>query len=146
MQLELLGQGYDGASGRGGPHYPQGGGGGAGGPGQNARDNDNAGNGGIGLVNPFGRVTQVMKNFGNNSYWLAGGGGGGVENSARVGRGGLGGGGIGGRQNPNTDPSLASRTLVAVAVARIVVEVAAVAAVLSSYDISCQNNNCHRGS
>jgi len=97
------GQGYAGASGRGGPHYPQGGGGGAGAPGENSRNNDFAGNGGFGVVNPFGEVTGIGERI-NRSYWLAGGGGGGVESNAEVGRGGLGGGGIGGRQSPNTNP------------------------------------------
>jgi hypothetical protein len=97
-------QGFAGASGRGGPHYPQGGGGGAGGAGEPSRNNDFAGNGGFGLVNPFGAVTSIGERV-NKSYWLAGGGGGGVESNAETGRGGLGGGGIGGRQSPNTDPS-----------------------------------------
>ena len=97
------GQGFAGASGRGGPHYPQGGGGGAGAPGENSRNNDFAGNGGFGVVNPFGEVTTIGERV-NRSYWLAGGGGGGVESNAEVGRGGLGGGGIGGRQSPNTSP------------------------------------------
>lgn len=96
-------QGTNGGRGLGGSNYPEGGGGGVMSAGQSAPNQNNAGDGGKGIINPFGFAVRIGQEVSGN-FWIGGGGGGGVESNATIGDGGKGGGGDGGRQNSAIQP------------------------------------------